>query len=443
MDTIVAISTPPGVGGIGIVRLSGPDSLSIINRISRKKIRQPYRLVYTHIINPETEETIDETLISYHKAPHSYTREDVVEINGHSGLVVLRGILEAVLSCGARLAEPGEFTRRAYLNGRIDLAQAEAVATLISAKTELARKVALSQLKGELSAKIKVIADEIFEILTRVSASLDFEEVEEIDREGFLCKLSSLKKELDSLVQSFTKGRFLAGCAVGVIVGRPNVGKSSILNGLLGEDRAIVTPIPGTTRDLVSEIIDVSGIPLKITDTAGLTHAIDIVEKEGVRRAYGAIASADIVIFVIDGSQPLSEEVCAIIEDIKNETIICINKIDLPQRIDRQGLERLGRKCVFVSAEEENLSELREAISEALFDGFDESHLITNLRHKEALKETALQIDNAIINLREGGEEEIIAYDLNQALNSISEITGERTTEEMLDAIFASFCIGK
>lgn len=288
-----------------------------------------------------------------------------------------------------------------------------------------------------------MIADEIFEILTRVSASLDFEEVEEIDREGFLCKLSSLKKELDSLVQSFTKGRFLAGCAVGVIVGRPNVGKSSILNGLLGEDRAIVTPIPGTTRDLVSEIIDVSGIPLKITDTAGLTHAIDIVEKEGVRRAYGAIASADIVIFVIDGSQPLSEEVCGIIEDIKNETIICINKIDLPQRIDRERIERLGRKCVFICAEEENLSELREAISEALFDGFDESHLITNLRHKEALKKTALQIDNAMTNLREGGEEEIIAYDLNQALNSISEITGERTTEEMLDAIFASFCIGK
>ncbi|MBU1262949.1 tRNA uridine-5-carboxymethylaminomethyl(34) synthesis GTPase MnmE [bacterium] len=443
MATIAAISTPIGEGGIGIVRLSGPDSLSIINRISRKKISEPYRLIYTHIINPETKETIDEVLISYHKEPHSYTREDIIEINGHSGLVVLREILELVISCGARLASPGEFTKRAYLNGRIDLAQAEAVGALISAKTELARKVALSQLKGELSAKMKQIAEEIFEILTNLSASLDFEEVEEIDREVLLCKLVSIKKELDSLVQSSAKGRFLSGYAVGVIVGRPNVGKSSILNGLLGEDRAIVTPIPGTTRDLVSEIINISGVPLKITDTAGLTQAIDIVEKEGVRRAYGAIASADIVIFVIDGSESLSEEVCDMIETIRNETIICINKIDLPQRIDRERIERLGRKCLFISAKEGDLSELKEVISKALFNGFDEAHLITNLRHKEALKKTALQIDTAITNLREGGEEEIIAYDLKGALNSISEITGERTTEEMLDAIFASFCVGK
>jgi tRNA modification GTPase len=443
METIAAISTPIGVGGIGIVRLSGPDSLSIINRISSKKISQPYRLFYAHIINPKTGETIDETLISYHKAPHSYTKEDVVEINGHSGLIILREILEASLSCGARLAEPGEFTKRAYLNGRIDLAQAEAVASLIGAKTELARKVALSQLKGDLSAKIKAIADEIFELWTRISASLDFEEVEEIDRDGFLRKLSCLKKELDSLVQSFTQGRFLTGCAMGVIVGRPNVGKSSILNGLLGEDRAIVTPIPGTTRDLVSEIIDISGLPLKITDTAGLTHAIDIVEKEGVRRAYQAIASADIVIFVVDGSEPISEEVCEIIEGIKNETIICINKIDLPQRIDRERIERFGKKSVFVSANMGDLSKLREAISESLFSGFDEAHLITSLRHKEALKETALQIDSAITNLKIGGEEEIIAYDLKRAGEAISEITGKRTTEEMLDKIFASFCIGK
>jgi tRNA modification GTPase len=443
METIVAVSTPPGMGGIGIVRLSGPDSLSIINRISSKKISQSHRLVYAYIINPETEEVIDETLVSYHKAPHSYTKEDVVEINGHSGLVILREILEASLSCGARLAEPGEFTKRAYLNGRIDLAQAEAVASLIGAKTELARKVAISQLKGELSAKVKGIDEEIFELWTRVSASLDFEEVEEIDREGFLGELSCIKKELDSLVQSFAKGKFLSECAIGVIVGRPNVGKSSILNGLLGEDRVIVTPIPGTTRDLVSEIIDISGLPLKITDTAGLTHAIDIVEKEGVRRAYGAIASADVVIFVLDGSEPISEEVCGIIEGIRNEMIICINKIDLPQRIDRERIERFGKKSVFVSANMEDLSKLREAISESLFSGFDEAHLITNLRHKEALKETALQIDSAITNLKIGGEEEIIAYDLKRAREAISEITGKRTTEEMLDKIFASFCIGK
>ncbi|MDI6752650.1 MAG: tRNA uridine-5-carboxymethylaminomethyl(34) synthesis GTPase MnmE [bacterium] len=443
MKTIAAISTPPGEGGIGIIRLSGPDSLSIINRISSKKIHQPHRLMYAHIINPKTEEIIDEVLISYHKAPRSYTKEDVIEINGHSGLVVLQRILEVVLICGARLAEPGEFTKRAYLNGRIDLAQAEAVASLISAKTELARKVALSQLKGDLSAKIKAITDEIFEIFTRVSASLDFEEVEELDRQGLLSKLTFIKKELDSLIQSFTQGRFLSSCAVGVIVGRPNVGKSSILNGLLGEDRAIVTPIPGTTRDLVSETIDISGACLKITDTAGLTHAIDIVEKEGVKRAKKAMESADIVIFVIDGSEPLSEETYNLIEGIRNETIICINKIDLKQRIDRRQIERLGKKSIFTSAKKGDLSELKDAISKVLLPNLDESHLITNIRHKEALKETASQIAKAITNLKRGAEEEIIAYDLKEASDSISEITGKRTTEEMLDKIFASFCIGK
>jgi tRNA modification GTPase len=446
-DTIAAISTPIGEAGIGIVRISGPESLQIAKRIFRgKKGLEPNRLVYGHIVDPEKEEAIDEVLISYHKAPHTYTREDIVEINAHSGIMVLERILQIILSSGARLAEPGEFTKRAYLSGRIDLAQAEAVVSLISARTELARKVALSHLKGELSSEIREIEEEIFSKFTELSADIDFEEVSDIDRDEFIERLGSIKKRVKGLINSFERGRFLSSCAVGVIVGRPNVGKSSILNSLLGEERAIVTPIPGTTRDTISETINISGVPLKIVDTAGLTEAIDIVEKEGIERAERAIQSADIVILVFDGSSKLSEDDLRIIEKIeKCEMIICINKSDLSQKIEIQKIKEClrDRPIVHTCAKENRIDELKNALSLFLSPDLTEAHIVTNVRHREALTLSLSHIERAIKNLSLGVEEEIVSYDLRSATDSLSEITGKRTTEDVLDKIFATFCIGK
>lgn len=441
-DTIAAISTPIGAGGIGIVRLSGKSSLKIIKEIFLSKKRlSSHRLIYGKIIDPEKHCIIDEAFVCYMKAPKTYTREDVVEINIHSSFPVLSEILSLVIRKGARLAEPGEFTKRAFLNGRIDLVQAEAVCNLVLSKTHLARKIALREIEGDLSLKIKKIKEGIISSLSEIEASLDFEE--DIEKEKIYQDLISIKKALKSLVEGYKVGKYLSNCAVGVIIGKPNVGKSSILNALTGKDVSIVTPIPGTTRDLVSEIINIDGIPLKIVDTAGLCKAIDIIEKEGIKRALRAIKLADIVICVFDGSSPISEDDIGILERMKNtKAIFAVNKIDLCQRIEIPILERYKKPIVFVSCKRKILSPLEDAIKNLLFSSYDESHIITNIRHKKLLKTSLNCLNRAISSLTL--KDEIVSLELRDAVKALSELLGETiTNEDILDKIFSKFCIGK
>ncbi|MEW6482664.1 MAG: tRNA uridine-5-carboxymethylaminomethyl(34) synthesis GTPase MnmE [bacterium] len=439
-DTICAISTPIGEAGIGIVRISGGESLKIAKRIFRSKNKlTSHRLIYGKIIDPDSNCIIDEALLCYMKAPKTYTREDVVEINLHSGFAVLSEVLSLVLKEGARLAEPGEFTKRAFLKGRIDLVQAEAVEKIISSKTTLAREISTQQLQGELSLKIRKIRENLLSILSLIEASLDFEE--ELDRERLFKDIFSIKKELKGFLEGYRTGKFLSNSCIGVIIGRPNVGKSSILNALIGTDRAIVTPIPGTTRDLVSEVINIKGIPLKITDTAGLCDAIDLIEKEGIKRAYKAIENADIVIYVLDGTGIITKDDIAIFEKIKNKSIIfTVNKSDLPKRIDIEVLKKYKKPIVFVSAKRKEVSLLLDEIEKALFSSYDEAHIITSIRHKEAMERSLEHLDRAISSK----EDEVVSIELRDSIDAISEILGENiTNEDILDRIFSTFCVGK
>lgn len=441
-DTIAAISTPIGQGGIGIIRLSGDTSLKIAKKIFKTKKRfLSHRLMYGKIIDPETNSIIDEAFLCYMKKPETYTREDIVEINIHSSFVVLSDVLSLVIKNGARLASPGEFTKRAFLNGRIDLLQAEAVANLVSSKTELARKISTRELIGYLSSKIKKIKESLLSSLSELEASLDFEE--EIERERVYNRLISIKKELKALSEGYRVGRYLSNSAIGVIIGKPNVGKSSILNAIVGRDAAIVTPIPGTTRDLISEIINIDGIPLKIVDTAGLCKAIDIIEREGIKRALKAIERADIVICVLDGSSFITKDDIAILEKIKSKNaIFAVNKIDLPQKINLSILEKYKKPIVFISCKKKKLSSLQQAIKNLLFKSYDENHIITNIRHKELIERSFNCLNKAISSWKR--EDEIVSIELRDSIKAISELLGEGiTNDEVLDRIFERFCIGK
>jgi len=441
-DTICAISTPIGAGGIGIIRLSGAKSLKIAKRIFRTKKRiLSHRLIYGKIFDPNTDSLIDEALLCYMKAPKTYTREDVVEINIHSGYAVLSSVVSIIQKEGARLAEPGEFTKRAFLNGRIDLIQAEAVAKIVQSKTELSRSLAAREIDGDLSIKIRNIKENLTLSLSYIEAGLDFEE--EIPKEVVKKEISSALKELNSLLAGYKVGRFLSNCAIGVIIGRPNVGKSSILNSIIGSDVAIVTPIPGTTRDLISEIININGILLKIVDTAGLCNPIDLIEKEGVKRALGAIEKADIIIYVLDGSFPITGDDIEFIEKIKDKNVIfAINKNDLPQRINPLILEKYKKPIVSTSSKYKEVSCLLDAIKKLLFSSYDESHIITSIRHKELIEKSILYLDKALGSFNLG--DEIVSIELRQAINTIGEILGEKISDEdILDRIFSTFCIGK
>lgn len=441
-DTIAAISTPIGASGIGIIRLSGDASLKIAKRIFKIKKRLiSHRLIYGKIIDPETNSVIDEAFLCYMKKPKTYTREDIVEINVHSSFVVLSRVLSLVIKNGARLATPGEFTKRAFLNGRIDLIQAEAVAKLISSKTELARKISTREIEGNLSSKIKKIKESLLSSLSELEAGLDFEE--EIERKKVYNELISIKEELKALSSGYRIGRYLSNSAISVIIGKPNVGKSSILNAIVGRPSAIVTPIPGTTRDIISEIIDIDGIPLKIVDTAGLCKAIDIVEREGIKRALKAIEGADIVICVLDGSSSITEDDIAILERIKNKNaIFAVNKLDLPQKIELSILEKYKKPIVFISCKKKKLSSLFSAIKSLLFSSYDENHIITNIRHKELIERAFNCLDIAIRSYDSG--DEIVSFELRDSIKAISELLGEGiTNEDILDRIFKTFCIGK
>jgi len=455
-DTIAAISTPLGEGGIGIVRLSGKQAVEIADKIFKGKDKvsnfPSHTLHYGQIIDPGSSEVIDSVLLSIMRAPKTYTREDIIEINAHGGIIPLNRILEIALSSGARLAEPGEFTKRAFLNGRIDLSQAEAVVDLIRAKTDLAAKFALSQLRGNLYKKISNLQKEIVSLLAELEVCIDFyeEDIELVSTDEVLSKLNKTKEEIEELIENAKYGIILQQGVITTIIGRPNVGKSSLLNALVGQPRAIVTHIPGTTRDAIEEMINIEGIPLKVVDTAGLRDTVDIVEEEGVKRAKEALNQADLVIFVMDGSENITSEDTKIMEELKDkETIIIINKCDLPQVVEIDKIKKyLPDKPIInlIATQGIGLNELKKTIKEIFFAGripSPDEFIITNVRHKEVLKNSLKNINTAINAIKHNLSFEFVAVDLRELLDNLGLIIGETVTEDILDEIFSKFCIGK
>jgi tRNA modification GTPase len=455
-DTIAAISTPAGQGGIGIVRLSGPGAIAIADRVFRsgKKKRlagaKTFSVIYGHVIDPASGREIDEVLATVMRSPRSYTKEDVVEINCHGGMVAVRGLLELLLAEGARLAEPGEFTKRAFLHGRISLAQAEAVMDLISARTRESMKLAVDQLKGGLSEKLGRLRESLIGVCAHAEAYIDFpeEEIETKTCAEMIALAREIKAELEGISKTFEEARFFREGLSVAIIGRPNVGKSSLLNALLKKDRAIVTEIPGTTRDTIEEYLNIHGLPVRIVDTAGIRHSAEAVEREGIRRSLDALEAADYAVAVLDGSEPLHADDLEILERIKSKNaIIAINKSDLAPRISPDELFLQGKPHLRLSALlGEGIEELKSMIFRANLRDWKEERegvVVTNIRHKQALDLAAAALGRAAKILAENGPIEIFAIELRDAADNIGEITGAVTTDEILNRIFADFCIGK
>lgn len=458
-DTIAAISTPVGEGGIGIVRISGKDAFSIGKNIfvSHRKPAPDYPrshyLYYGHIFS-ECNEAFDEVLVTFMKAPRTYTREDTVEINCHSGILTLRMILKRVLKAGARMAGPGEFTRRAFLNGRIDLSQAESVLKIIRARSDEAVKIAVSNLKGRLSKETGEIRDRILDVLARIEAHMDFpedlDEEVEMDRETRE-ELVRIKELLGKMADGAERGRALQEGLITAIIGKPNAGKSSLLNALLKEQRAIVHEVPGTTRDLLEGFLTVGGYPLRLIDTAGIHGAIDPVEREGIARAKGAVAEARLLIVVLDGSTSWSEDDEAVASLIRpgQLVVVVINKMDLDQRINvPEVAARLqGYQVVQTSATlNRGIDQLEDVIVNLLDRNLgtvaSESPAIMTLRHAGIVQEARDHIEMAL-RASEYQPLELVSLDLKEAWLKLGEITGATVSEELLDRIFSEFCIGK
>ncbi len=454
-DTIAAIATPVGEGGIGIVRLSGPDSLSILRRIFRPARGggpdwnpRPRFLTYGHVVDPQTGQVIDEVLAVYLRAPFTYTRQDMAEIHTHGGFVPLRVVLTLVLAQGARLAEPGEMTLRAFLNGRLDLAQAEAVLDVVRARTEAGLQAALQQLGGHLSNEIQEARQRVLNVLAHLTALIDFPE-DDVPPQDIVPELEQVARHLEDLLSRADRGILLREGVRVAIVGRPNVGKSSLLNRLLRHDRAIVTEIPGTTRDVLEETLNVRGIPVVVVDTAGIRHTDDVVERIGVERSRAAIAQADLVLLVLDASQELTSEDEAIAAQVEGRpAIVVLNKTDLPTRLTPENVPLLPEapRVSLSAATGEGVEQLEEAIFELVTGGTvmpTHGALITNPRHKAAIQQALQHVRAAQETYRAGLPADFVTVDLHAAVNRLGEITGETVTEDLLEAIFSRFCIGK
>lgn len=452
-DTIAAISTPIGEAGIGVVRLSGARSLEILQAIfARKRGKneiKPWHVHYGYITDPKSGQIIDEVLAVYMAAPHTYTREDVVEISCHGGMMPLQSILTLALQQGARLAHPGEFTMRAFINGRIDLAQAESVLDVVKAKTQAGLRIAMNQLDGSLSREIKETRAKIIDILAYLTATIDFAE-DEIPQEDIAEPLADCIARVQGLLRHADAGIIYRQGLRTAIIGRPNVGKSSLMNALLRDNRAIVTPVPGTTRDTLEEVVNIRGVPIVLIDTAGITDTRDLVEQIGVERSRRAIETADLVLFVVDGSEPIQEKdreiAAALVERVK---LVIVNKCDLAERIDDGELSQItgGAPKVRASAlTGTGLSDIEEAISTLVLGGAavaSDALLVSNPRHKAALEQALSHLQVAAESYRNGMPADFIAIDTNAAADALGEITGETVTEDLLENIFGRFCIGK
>ena len=455
-DTIAAIATAPGEGGIGIIRISGPKSLEVAEEIffsmSGKKISEyPARtLIFGNI--KDGDKKIDEVLVAYMKGPNSYTAEDVIEINCHGGFISVKRILELVLSKDVRLAEAGEFTKRAFLNGRIDLSQAEAVIDVINAKTDKAHEVAENQLDGSLSNRIREFREKVTELLAQVEVAIDYpeEDIEFIAYTTLEEKTRELNKDIKKLYETSESGKIFREGLKTVIVGKPNVGKSSLLNRILGENRAIVTDIPGTTRDVIEEFVNIKGIPLKIVDTAGIRETDDVVEKIGVEKSKASFDTADLIIMVVDSSSELSEEDREILEKVQGkETILLLNKTDLPQVIDEEEVKKYVNEenIIKISAlHNEGIEDVHDRIEAMVYKGDIKSSsnvIITNSRHKDALYRAMKSAEDAMRAIEDRMPLDFIEVDLKNIWDYLGYINGDTVSEDLLDNIFHNFCIGK
>ncbi len=456
-ETIAAISTPFGESGIGIVRLSGPQSESIARRLFNPKNRLSnfisHRFHYGEIVDPETGAPVDEALLVLMKAPKTYTREDIVEIQCHGGYLILQKVLELVLNLGARLAQPGEFTRRAFLNGRIDLTQAEAVIDLIQAKTMSSLEIANQQLRGMFYGEIIRIKERLLSLQTLIEAHIDFpeEEIEPVSMKGLTEGLAEVIETMGEWISSYEEGRVFREGVSCAIIGKTNVGKSSLLNVLLKEERAIVTPIPGTTRDVIEEVLNVRGIPVRLMDTAGLRKPADKVEQEGVRRTKEKAEDADLVLLVIDASQELDEDDREIFKRFKNKKkIIVLNKSDLPEKLSLEDIECFvsALPIVQISAlKNEGIDDLKKIVYGTFVHkelrASPDHLIIANVQHKRALLKAKENLSNALNGVQAGNSLEFTAFEVRCALEVLGTLIGETAKEDVLNRIFEQFCIGK
>ncbi|MHC5269290.1 tRNA uridine-5-carboxymethylaminomethyl(34) synthesis GTPase MnmE [Enterococcus sp. LJL98] len=457
-DTIAAISTPPGEGAISIVRLSGDEAFKIADRVYRqgtKRLQEvpSHTIHYGHLIDPATEQIVDEVMVSVMQAPKTFTREDIVEINCHGGIVVVNQILQLLLRQGARLAEPGEFTKRAFLNGRMDLSQAEAVMDLIRAKTDRAMHLALNQLDGNLSSLIRALRQEILATLAQVEVNIDYPEyddVEEMTTKLLVEKASQVRGQIEALLQTAQQGKILREGLSTAIIGRPNVGKSSLLNHLLQEEKAIVTDIAGTTRDVIEEYVNVRGVPLKLIDTAGIRETKDKVEQIGVERSRKALIEADLILLVLNQSEALTAEDLQIIEASQaSKRIILLNKTDLPAKIDHSMLEQLvGESPIFAISvlENEGFDALEAAIASLFFGGAtgekDASYL-SNTRHIGLLENAVQALDEVLLGIEAGMPVDLVQMDMTRCWDYLGEVVGDSVQDELITQLFSQFCLGK
>lgn len=456
-DTIAAISTAIGEGGIGIVRISGPKSFSIAKQIFKSKQKESIkefnnRRLYLGNIVDFNNEIIDEVLLAFFKAPHTYTREDMVEINCHGGLAAQKRILRLVLDAGARIAEPGEFTKRAFLNGRIDLSQAEAVIDIIRAKTDKALSLANRQLSGGMSNKIKTIRKRLLDVLAHIAANIDFpdEDIPEADTKYIAKEISDAKEMVNDLLKRISAGRIIREGLATLILGNTNVGKSSLLNALVDEERAIVTDIPGTTRDIIEEYIDINGIPIKIIDTAGIRETADEVEKIGIQRAMKYLQEAELVLLMLDVSRKLTQDDKNLIQMIKDKTTIAvINKVDLPAKIDEEEIKRTvpAERIVKISAlKQEGIQELKNVIYDVITAkmGFSDEGLIgAGERQRKVIEAAYAFLVRALEAINNYVPIEMVELDIRDAWRKLGEITGDTVTEDIITTVFQKFCIGK
>ena len=454
MSTIAAISTSPGIGGIGIVRISGKDAFKVLNKIFKPKNNSEikgYTMKYGNIIDTEKNKIIDEVLVSYFIAPKSYTTENMCEINSHGGVIVMKQILDLCLKNGATLAEPGEFTKRAFLNGRIDLVEAEAIIDIINAKTEREKDASVCQLNGFLSKEIIDIEKDLLSFTADIEANIDYPEydIEEVSTNKSLEVLKNVKKKLLKLKESFNNGKILKEGINTAIIGRPNVGKSSLLNVLLKEERAIVTEYEGTTRDTIEEYISIKGIPLKIIDTAGIRNTDNAVEKIGIEKSIEIARKADLVIAIFDISQELKDEDYRILEIIKDKNaIIVLNKIDLPvNKTTEEKIKSLNKDIVKISAlERKGIEEIYDKILK-LYDlnkiNIEGENIVTNARHQNLINQSLISLEKAINTIDSGMPLDIIAIDVKDILENLGKITGKNVSEDVINEIFSKFCLGK
>lgn len=457
LDTITSISTPMGEGAIGIVRLSGPQAVEIADKLYKGKHLlndvPSHTINYGHIIDPESKEVIEEVMVSVLRAPKTFTREDIIEINCHGGILTINRVLELTMTYGARMAEPGEFTKRAFLNGRIDLSQAEAVMDFIRSKTDRTSKVAMNQIEGRLSDLIKKQRQSILEILAQVEVNIDYPEyddVEDATTEFLLEQSKEIKQEINRLLDTGAQGKIMREGLSTVIVGKPNVGKSSMLNNLIQDNKAIVTEVAGTTRDVLEEYVNVRGVPLRLVDTAGIRETEDIVEKIGVERSRKALSQADLILFVLNNNEALTQEDYTLYEVVKNEDVIVIvNKMDLEQNIDiNEVKDMIGDTPLIQTSmlKQEGIDELEIQIRDLFFGGEVQNQdmtYVSNSRHISLLKQARQTIQDAIDAAESGVPMDMVQIDLTRTWEILGEIIGETASDELIDQLFSQFCLGK